>query len=109
VNGAPWPAASDGLVWLPAGEHRIEAAPAAPALLLTDLNATLTSAGARPGGLEFAYESRARALARLSAPPAKLSIDGQASEPIIWQFDDDWVLVLPRGQHLVTITDRSGL
>ncbi|MDX1980356.1 MAG: hypothetical protein SFV51_08810 [Bryobacteraceae bacterium] len=109
VNGVAWPVASDGIVWLPPGEHRLEAGEGAPAISLNDLNATLKSAAVRPGGLEFAYESRTRALAKLSAPPAKLWIDGQASEPIIWQFDDEWVLVLPRGQHLVTVADQSGL
>lgn len=109
VNGALWPAGEDGFVWLPAGSYTVEPAPAEPAIKLLDLNASLKSATARPDGIDFAYDCRTRALARLSKPPRKLLIDGAPSEAQIWQFEDDWILVLPKGQHFVSFTVDSVL
>ena len=51
------------------------------------------------GGIEFAYQSSARAMARLEHPPRKLEIDGAEQKP---EFAGE-VLMLPRGQHLVTV------
>lgn len=109
VNGNPWPAVSDGFVWLPPGSHVIEPGAAEPEVRLLDLNASLRSVASRPGGIEFSYDCRTRALARFSKPPRKMWVDGEAAEPRIWQFEDEWVLVLPKGQHFVSFTATSGL
>ena len=52
-------------------------------------------------GLEFSYESAARAIALFDRRPLRLSVDG-AEEPL--QFAGPKTILLPRGQHVVTIT-----
>jgi hypothetical protein len=54
-------------------------------------------------GVEFSYQSSARAIAVFDRRPAKLSVDG-AEEPI--QFAGPNTILLPRGQHVVTITSE---
>ncbi|HUQ95731.1 MAG TPA: hypothetical protein VM120_28895 [Bryobacteraceae bacterium] len=104
VDGALWPFATNGWVWLPPGEHVVEKTGAGPALALLDLNAEFKDARVEGAKLEFAYESQARAFAILSKPVKQLWVDGIPVEPTIWVFDDGWVLVLPRGQHIATIS-----
>ena len=99
VDGRLWPFANDSTVWLPRGMHAIEAAEKQPPNRLLDFNGDLRSASAIAGGIEFAYQSSARAMARLERAPRKLEIDGAESKP---EFAGA-VLILPRGQHLVTI------
>jgi hypothetical protein len=100
VDGKLWPV-TDGLtVWLPAGSHSIAPSPDLPPLRVTAFNGELKSAAASASGVEFAYRSSARALASLDRIPAKVEIDGVEVQP---QFEGR-VLLLPRGQHLVTLT-----
>ena len=96
VDDRPWPARDDETVWLPAGAHTIESAPAAPpGPRLLYLNANLKSARvAASDTLEFSYESQSRAIALLDRPPRKIQVDGE---------DAPLSLVLPRGQHVVTV------
>jgi hypothetical protein len=98
VDGRPWPVASDTLVWLPPGSHAIQSSAVLPVLRLLDLNAELHSAAAVPGGMEFAYQSSARALARFESPPSRVEIDGAEAHPVML----DNVMLLPRGQHVIT-------
>ncbi len=100
VDGKTWPVRNRDTVWLPAGAHAIESTTAQPIVYLTDLNATLKSATAEPDGLEFVYESSARALALLDRPPARVQIDGEIASDIC----EGLLLKLPRGQHIVTVT-----
>ena len=65
---------------------------------LVDLNAELHSASAVPGGIEFAYRSSARAMAAFDTPPASIQIDGAEAHPVMLGK----VVMLPRGQHVVT-------
>ena len=90
--------ASDTVVWLPPGSHSIQPAAVKPVLSLVDLNAELHSATAVAGGIEFAYESSARALAHFESPPASFQIDGAEAHPVMLGN----VAMLPRGQHVVT-------
>ena len=101
VDGRPWPVRDAHTLWLAPGQHVVQASTQEPALRLTDLNADLKSATARPNGLEFVYSSSARALAILDREPATLEVDGE-SVPVSGKL-----LKLPRGQHLVTVTIRS--
>ena len=57
-------------------------------------------AGITPDGIEFAYQSSARAMALLERAPARLEIDGVQHAPDMAGN----VLLLPRGQHLVSLT-----
>ena len=98
VDGRPWPVASDTVVWLAPGSHSIQPAAVKPVLRLVDLNAELHSAAAVDGGMEFAYQSSARALAAFETLPARFQIDGADAHPVTI----DNVVMLPRGQHVVT-------
>jgi len=99
VDGKPWPLASDTTVWLPRGSHSIEAAPKFPSLRVLDFNGDVTMAATTSVGIEFAYQSGARAMAVLDRAPGTLEIDGVAQTPELLGN----VLILPRGQHLVTL------
>lgn len=101
VDGRPWPVRDAHTLWLPPGQHVVQAATQEPALRLTDLNADLKSATALRDGLEFVYQSSARALAILDRVPGSIEIDGEPAAVTGKQ------LLLPRGQHLVTVTLRS--
>jgi hypothetical protein len=100
VDGKPWPFASGTTVWLPKGPHAIEPAPQAPPMRVLDFNGDLKMAEATPTGIEFAYQSSARAMAVLERQPGKLEIDGVEQAPNM--LGD--VLILPRGQHFVTLS-----
>jgi hypothetical protein len=78
----------------------LEIATADPVLRFTDLNAELLSAKALANGVEFVYQSSARAFALLDREPARLEIDGEVVEGLV----EGKLLKLPRGQHLVTAT-----
>ena len=66
---------------------------------LMDFNGDLTSASATSVGLEFAYHSGARAFALLERPARRVEIDGVPCRP----ETTGNVLLLPRGQHIVTV------
>ena len=68
-------------------------------LRILDFNGDLKSAKVIADGVEFAYQSSARAMATLERAPRKVEIDG--AELKLEMIGN--VLVLPRGQHLVTI------
>lgn len=103
VNGRLWPASDGSRVWLPAGPQVVEAAPQEPPTRLLDFNGDLRTASSLPNGLELAYHSSSRALALLDRRPVQLQIDGvaQALPPACATLP--CTLLLPRGQHLVTI------
>ena len=99
VDGRLWPVADKTTVWLPAGVHTIEPANAPPPLRVLDLNAELKSAGTIEGGIEFAYQSVARAMALLDHAPARMELDGADFPPVMAGN----TLILPRGQHFVAL------
>ncbi len=99
VDGKTWPVASADTVWLPAGRHTIQPAANAPPLRVLDFNGELKAAAARRDAIELVYESGSRALAVMSRPPQKIEIDGLEAHPLM----QGKVLVLPRGQHWVTL------
>jgi hypothetical protein len=104
VDGELWPAGDGEIVWLPAGPHSIEAAPAASANgpRLLRLNAELKAARRTgPRRIEFAYRSDSRALAVLDRQPKSLQVDGTPRQP---ELAGPRTLLLPRGQHVVTVT-----
>ena len=101
VDGKPWPVLNEKTLWLPRGPHSIEPAPKATGLRILDFNGELKSAKVTPEGVEFAYQSSARAMATLEHTPRKVEIDGAETKP---QFSGN-VLILPRGQHLVVLSN----
>jgi hypothetical protein len=102
VDGELWPAQDDETLWLPGGPHAVEpAAPGAGPRLL-HLNGELRAARAvSANSLEFTYQSGARAIAIVSRTPVKLQIDGVDEAP---RLAGPATLLLPRGQHVVTLT-----
>jgi hypothetical protein len=100
VDGKPWPVLNENTLWLSRGPHSIEASQKAIPLRILDFNGDLKSAKVTGDEIEFAYQSSARAMATLERAPHKLEIDGAEIKPEMIGN----VLILPRGQHLVTIT-----
>ena len=81
VNGRVWPVHDQTTLWLPAGPNVIEPAQKDPAMRMLDFNGNLRSASASAAGLEFSYQSNARAAAVLNARPIKLEVDGSTGGP----------------------------
>lgn len=106
VNGRLWPFVDRGIVWVPAGAHVIESAPSDPPLMVTSFNGDLKSASVANGRVDFSYESSARAFAILSQTPAWIEVDGDR-QPLTTMKDN--VLMLPRGQHLVTLGTQASV
>jgi hypothetical protein len=101
VDGKPWPVLNEKTLWLPRGSHSIEPSQKAAILKILDFNGDLKSAKVTADGVEFAYQSSARALATLERAPRKVEIDGAETKPEL----SGNVLILPRGQHLVTLSN----
>ena len=72
VNGAPWPARSEGRLLLPAGEWKVERCEGAAEPLLKDFNGELLAVERAGNRLRIEYESRARAIAILAGEPDKV-------------------------------------
>ena len=102
VDGRPWPlVSSDGVVWLPAGPHVMEDGGTMPALRVERLNCDVQAAALRGAKVEISYRSSARALITLSHRPTQIEVDGERIEPV---WFGERTLVLPRGQHIVTLS-----
>ncbi len=105
VDSQLWPAADDATVWLPAGkhtvEHTLESAPSPLHARLMRLNGDLRTAKELPdGGLEFSYYSGAHAIAIFDRAPREVRVDGAIHAV---ELAGPRTVVLPRGEHLVTI------
>ena len=70
---------------------------------ILDFNGDLRSANVSKQGLQIAYQSNSRAVAVLSENPRAIEIDGVPMEPKLPEYKSKFVLVLPRGQHVVEI------
>ncbi len=106
VNGRIWPVHDADTLWLPPGASVVE--PAAPgaikdtAVTVADFNGRLQSARALDNGVELSYQSSARAIAVLSARPGSMELDGLRRDANAVESNGGFVVMLPRGQHLVT-------
>jgi hypothetical protein len=98
VNGHPWPVRDAGELWLPAGVQTIEPGGKDTAVHILDFNGNLRTARADASGLDFSYQSNARAIAILDFQPKRAEIDG-----LELKLPPSNVLILPRGQHLVVV------
>jgi len=104
VNGHLWPVRSDTTLWLPAGTSVIEPGPKDSSIRIVDFNGDLGSASASTQGMQFSYQSNARALALLNARPRKIEVDGAIAGEKLTESGANFVLTLPRGQHIVQLT-----
>jgi hypothetical protein len=100
VDGRPWPVSDGSVVWLPAGPHVVEPAELPP-VRVERVTADLASAVALPDGVQFSYRSSARVYVRVSERIRKVEIDGEVVDA---KWVNDRTLVLPRGQHIVSLT-----
>jgi hypothetical protein len=101
VDGQPWPVTDGETVWLPAGGHAVSAAGPRSGPNLIHLNGDLKAARAvGADGLEFSYQSGARAIAIMDRAPRRVEIDGVAVAPAM---AGPRTLLLPRGQHVVMV------
>jgi len=103
VNGRLWPVQDQTTLWIPAGPNVIEPAQKDPAVRMLDFNGNLRSANTSAAGLEFTYQSNARSVAVLNTRPRKLEVDGAPTQQTILESGPNFVVMLPRGQHLVQI------
>jgi len=102
VDNQPWPVGDGETLWLPPGAHAIEPAREDTGWRLVRLNADLQAARrVSATTLEFSYESAARAIAVFDRAPRRMEVDG-AEEPL--RLAGPMTVLLPRGQHVVTIT-----
>ena len=107
VNGRLWPVRSDTTLWLPAGAVLVQPGPKEQGPRILDFNGDLRSATASAAGLEFSYESSARALAIIDRRPARFQIDGAPANPKVLECGSNFTLVLPRGQHVVQLETEA--
>ena len=103
IDGRPWAFGNDEVVWLPAGEHTIEPGGSIPALRLLDFNGDLDTVVTGERRIEFSYRSDSRAFAVLDRRPARILVDDAPFAGNPAERNSEYRLVLPRGQHLVTL------
>lgn len=103
VDGRPWPVRDATTVWLPAGSHVVEPASKDATLRIVDFNGELRSASVSGSGITLSYRSSSRAMAALNARPSRVQIDGASTNPTILVAGENYVLLLPRGQHFVEV------
>jgi len=103
VNGRPWPVRDNDTLWLPAGAVVVEPDQKETAVQVLDFNGELRSASGLASGIEFSYQSSARAMALVSARPSKIEIDGAPVQQEFPQSGAGFLLKLPRGQHVVQL------
>ncbi len=103
VDGRLWPFTNANTVWLTKGSHTILPTSLVPPFRVLDFNGELKSANtwsnSNKNGIEFAYQSNARAFAVLDKIPTHVEIDGMEIAP---EFAGP-ALVLPKGQHLISL------
>jgi hypothetical protein len=102
-----WPVRDASTVWLPAGSHVLESSAKDAAVKLVDFNGKLRSASAASSSMDFSYESNSRALAVVDHRPDALEIDGAPAKPPVLASGANFVVVLPRGQHLVRVSTSA--
>ena len=103
VNGRMWPFHSDDIVWLPPGPAVVEPGQKDADIRVFDFNGELRSAHGSPGEVVFSYESSARAIAVVGARPARIEVDGAGIDVDAIDTGSGFLVMLPRGQHLVQI------
>lgn len=103
VDGRLWPVRDDNTLWLPAGSHAIEPAAKDPPFRVLAFNGNLRSAAWAADTIELSYQSDSRAMAVLSRRPERIEVDGEVRTPPLYDSGGDFVIALPRGQHVVNV------
>ena len=111
-----WPAVSDGVL-IPSGHHRVVASARGlqmfrgPSTQLQSLSCDLLDAGVLSTGLVLRYKSPGRAAIVLTQRPQEILVDGHRTSIPVEGRGDEWVILVPRGEHRLEITTltRAGL
>jgi len=104
VDGKPWPVADASTVWLPAGIHTVEPCAPVSSPRVLDFNGELISSeltGA--SSVDLSYQSSSHALVLVDRKPVRLELDGADARLSFLTSRSNYSIMLPRGQHLVTI------
>jgi hypothetical protein len=112
VDGKPWAARNDATLWLPAGTHSLESSEKVQTVRLLDFNGVLESVDEeRNRAITITYKSAGRAIALMDRRVTGISMDGSSAEIHAADGAEGHVLLLPRGEHSVTISayDKSSL
>lgn len=103
VDGKPWPHQDDSTVWLLPGKHTIAPRESKPWLRLTDFNGNLNFVEEFDRGISFSYKNSGRAIAVIDKKPTTIWIDGKESSPVILDRKDGAAILLPPGEHWVSL------
>lgn len=103
VNGKLWPHADNGVIWLPAGEFRIEPSSEKPPIRLLDFNGNLLDAALVDGALRFRYSGTLRALAIVDRLPSVIRLNGNETTLPISEYKGRYSMVLPPGNNTIDI------
>ncbi len=111
IDGNLWPGRGTSHVVMPAGHHQlsIRPAPASPdsgkgALRLLALSGELLGCEVNEGGFEIVYSSPARCLLTLNHPPARVFVDGIASDLPVLKGVEGTLVFAPSGKHRLLMT-----
>ena len=107
VNGHLWPVTDGRTMWLPPGKFVIEPSAEESPIHIVDLNASLRNASASPAGIEFSYRSGTRTLAIVDRRPSIVEIDGAKASPLIQPAGANWLVQLPRGDHVIVMREAA--
>jgi hypothetical protein len=110
VDGHRWPFVHDGEALLPPGNHEVRIA--ARPLPVASLRVNRLTADPLDGiltatGVTFSYQTRTRAIAVLNERPAAVTVDGKPYTGNLLENYGEWSLLLPPGQHEVTLTAQA--
>ena len=103
VDGKVWPMTDGTNVWLPAGEHTVQAGTMEPSAHVVDFSGEITHASTEGANVELAYQSQARSYALVDRRPAMIEIDSDRVTAGLTLVGSRWLLRLPRGQHVVSL------
>lgn len=107
VDGKTWAVWDGKAVRVPAGRHQIEPSVEEPLLQIVDLNARLVRCDLKGDGVEVTYESRPRAIVKLSKKPMKILMDDSPVELPVSESEGAFTLSLPAGRHTVYFAATS--
>jgi hypothetical protein len=100
VDGQPWPMFDEETLWIPAGRHTVSSGSGASTSKISHCNGKIVSLASSGKSIDFTYESSGRTYCQIAAKLKELEIDGKTQAV---PGDSPQHLILPRGQHLVTL------
>ncbi len=104
VDGTRWPFVSRGGVLIPGGEHhiKIETAQDHNRLHIESVNGEVSEVSWEED-IRFSYSSQGRFYMTLSQKPKQVKVDGIVLENELLENGGSYTVVLPKGQHQVSL------